>query len=176
LKEDVVDLRTVPGFPGYVVDGAGRVLSLRRQRPLVVRIGSDGYLHVSLLRREGGRLRHYRRPLHRVVCAAHTRRPLSTPLDVDHKDGNRLNCRPGNLQWTTRKVNLQLARNRVSGGVSWSQGERNTSARLTVAGVQDIRARIARGECQRAIAASYGVTAAAITDIKKGRTWRHVPA
>lgn len=36
--------------------------------------------------------------IHRIVAEAMLRRPLGKDEDVHHKDGNKLNCHPSNLQ------------------------------------------------------------------------------
>jgi len=50
-------------------------------------------------------------------------------------------------------------------------GERNGRAKLTGADVQAIRARLAGGEGHGTIARDFGVTRAAVSDIKTGKRW-----
>ncbi len=81
-------------------------------------------------------------------------------LTIDHKDRNPKNNRIGNLRdvpYTTQVRN--------HGG-----------CKLTVEKVQVIKTRIAAGEMLKAIAADYSVSAIAIGDIKRGKTWREVEA
>lgn len=47
-------------------------------------------------------------------------------------------------------------------------------AKLTDEAVVEIRQALARGESQRSIAKRYGVRHAAIGDVSRGLTWRHV--
>lgn len=56
---------------------------------------------------------------------------------------------------------------------SVTRGERNGQAKLTEAALSDIRARVANGETQAALAAEYGVSRAAVCLALKGRTWAH---
>jgi len=54
-------------------------------------------------------------------------------------------------------------------------GETNQNSKLTAPQVLEIKKRIAnekRGQAQ--IARDYGVTPTLITNIKKGKTWRHI--
>jgi hypothetical protein len=46
--------------------------------------------------------------------------------------------------------------------------------KLTAEQIPEIRARLAAGESMPSIAASFGVKPASISDIKHGRSWRHV--
>ena len=54
------------------------------------------------------------------------------------------------------------------------RGEQHGQSKLTDDDVRAIRARIARGDVQRRIAADYGVSPAIITHIKTGHLWGHV--
>jgi len=47
--------------------------------------------------------------------------------------------------------------------------------KLTAEQIPEIRRRIAAGESMPSIAAAFGVKPASISDIKHGRSWRHVP-
>ncbi len=47
--------------------------------------------------------------------------------------------------------------------------------KLTAGQIPEIRGRIAAGESMPSIAARFGVKPASISDIKHGRSWRHVP-
>lgn len=56
-----------------------------------------------------------------------------------------------------------------------ARGSRNGGARLTEAAVVEIRAQIAGGLSQTAIAARFGVTRSAVSKIATGRMWASVP-
>lgn len=56
-----------------------------------VRVDSKGYLVIK-----AGPLRDVR--VHRLVAEAMLGRPLDRSEDVHHRDGNKLNCHPSNLQ------------------------------------------------------------------------------
>lgn len=53
-------------------------------------------------------------------------------------------------------------------------GEKNPRAKLTEDRVREIRQRIAAGELQIEVAASFGVSVATINKIVHRQTWRHV--
>lgn len=56
-----------------------------------------------------------------------------------------------------------------------SRGAKHCCAKLTEVDIPVIRARLAAGEPQRAIAADYGLHQVAISLIKTGANWAHVP-
>jgi len=58
-----------------------------------VKVDSKGYLTIT-----AGPLRGVR--VHRLIAAAKLGRPLEKDEDVHHRDGNKLNCAPNNLQVT----------------------------------------------------------------------------
>lgn len=56
-----------------------------------------------------------------------------------------------------------------------ARGERIGGAQLSDAAVGDIKARLRSGELLRVLAAEYRVHVVTISDIKRNKTWRHVP-
>ena len=80
-------------------------------------------------------------------------------------------CNPSHLSEGTNTQNM--AQRRASG--HYWRGEAQRSAKLTAAAVTVIRARLAAGEPGYRMAPEYGVRPQAIYDIKRGKTWRHVP-
>ncbi|GAA1992709.1 hypothetical protein GCM10009718_33020 [Isoptericola halotolerans] len=89
---------------------------------------------------------------------------------VRHRCDNPPCCNPAHLQLGTVRENVAdcIERDRRAHGESLRQ------AKLTEAGVRDIRRRAAAGEAHRAIAADYRVTRQAITLVVKRKNWRHV--
>lgn len=67
-----------------------------------------------------------------------------------------------------------LERAMTEGGAPGARGERSALARLTASAVLEIRAASASGESPVALAARHGVTAANISLIANGRTWKHL--
>jgi hypothetical protein len=111
---------------------------------------------------------------HRISWVMHNG-PIPPGLWVLHKCDNRLCVRPDHLFLGTQKENMAdcAAKKRIRGGAP--VGELHFKARLTEAIVLDIRARWAAGGVeQKALAAEYGVHPATISNICRGRLWRHV--
>lgn len=101
--------RPVVGWEGrYEVSNLGRVKSLfARGKPnggeliLKARVTRKrDYLHVHLGHGAGSTIQ-----VHTIVATAFVG-PRPTPkAEVNHKDGVKINCRSGNLEWTTRSGN-----------------------------------------------------------------------
>lgn len=80
-------------------------------------------------------------------------------------------CNPAHLYWGTQLDNSQDAINRGRK----ARGERSATAKLTERAVREIRRLAARGWLLKDIAARYGVSSPAISDVVNGRSWTHVP-
>lgn len=96
--------------------------------------------------------------------------PIPEGLHVCHRCDNRRCCNPDHLFLGTPAENMHDCDNkerRPKGSTHWR-------ARFTEADVRAIRARHAAGADQAVLAAEYGVSQAAISDVCRRRTWRHV--
>lgn len=128
-------------------------------------INASGYgAFASSRRRRGGHA-------HRFAWEL-TYGPIPNGLWVLHKCDNRPCVRPDHLFLGTVQDNNADA---VRKGRAL-RGSRQNNALLTEAAVSVIRARLARGEQQKVIAADFGVSEATICSINIGRSWRHVVA
>lgn len=164
----------------YDVSDAGRVRSLNRRirtkngeirmyegLVLAASAGYAGYPEVKLSKHSKTKTER----VHVLVAAAFIG-PRPDGLDVRHLDGDPTNNAVGNLEYGTHQSNMH---DMVRHGRS-NAGTRNPMAQLTADDVHEIRRRIARRDVQQGIADDFGISASAVTDIKKGRTWAHLPA
>lgn len=182
--------RPVVGWEGlYEVSNIGRVRSLGRTvrmkdkrgcwhtRPYPGKLLSTaglvaGYPHVQLHRngKPSPRL------VHQLVARAFLGPPPTPDHEVNHKhpDGDKTRCCVDNLEWVTRSENLKHAR-RVLGVVTSPHTlhcAREASAKLTEAAVREIRTTPVGSS--EPLARRFGVTAGAIRDVRRRRTWKHV--
>lgn len=154
-------------------------------------IGTNGYGKISIRSRDFN--------THRVAWEL-THGPIPSELCVLHRCDNRRCVRPSHLWLGTSSENTadRHAKGRDARGESHgsrthperllrgdrhparlhperlARGERQHLAKLTVEMVVEIRSMLARGERGRDIARRFGVSEYCISDLRRGKTWRHV--
>lgn len=95
--------RVVPSSPRHVVSSTGRVAVLKTKRILKQLYDSSGYRIVSIWGQKSGRIR-----VHNIVAEAYLgKKPFGS--QVNHKDGNKSNNTPGNLEYISQADNLRHA-------------------------------------------------------------------
>lgn len=98
LENEIVE--QIPDFPHYFASNFGRILSLKSGRALTLQIQPNGYVKVDL--KENGK--HYRKYVHRLVCAALLGK---SKLVVNHKDKDKTNNNLSNLEYVTQSENIK---------------------------------------------------------------------
>ena len=100
----------IDGYRGlYKVSNYSRVKSFQIGKSVILRpyLNPNGYLYVQLSK--FGKSKNFR--IHRLVASAFLPNPDNLP-DVDHINGDRLNCCASNLRWCTRQENIHFAKER----------------------------------------------------------------
>lgn len=123
---------------------------------------SYGYLVVGITRK--GELKG--RKVHRLVAQAFVPNPQNKP-EINHKDGDKKNNLPSNLEWVTQWENQVHA---TQTGLRPTGNQRKLDPKK----VALIWKRLYAGEVQRTIAEDCGVSQATIALIKRGRIWKGV--
>lgn len=103
-ERDIIDYEGL-----YSVSECGDIFSYRFYRTadkkkLKATVCGDGYLTVTLYK-DG---RRENRTVHSLVAKHFVNNPLNLP-QVNHKDGNKLNCHKDNLEWCTSGDNTRHA-------------------------------------------------------------------
>jgi hypothetical protein len=164
--------KDIPGFEGkYQISDDGEVKSLRRwvpngtpngmwlrERILRQQPMQNGYLQVSL--RDGTKT--YVKYVHIIVAEAFLQKPSPKHI-VNHKDGNKRNCKVSNLEYVTFSENNQHAYDTKLHG--------KQKRRLTPEQVLQIRAEYPTLS-RRELAAKYNISKNAIDYIVTYKTWK----
>ena len=164
------DWRPVPGYENYYEVSSearvrrigGRVLKPWRHR--------DGYLNVGLSTPALGLKIYF---LHRVVALAFLG-PSPVGYTVNHKDGNKLNNLPDNLEYMTLADNIRHSLRNGIPDKNYAHGVAVASAKLTDEKVREIRRLSDDGVRSRIIAREFGASDATISAIVNRKSWKHV--
>lgn len=161
----------MPSLPGYEVSNLGRV---RRSTPgkrtvpgriLKAQLQKVGYYSVRPT--IGGENVHFY--VHDLVAAAF----IGAKPDgwhVNHLDGVKTNNHAWNLEYVTRKGNMEHA---ARTGLM-ARGDRLPQAKLTPDSVIALRSDRAAGVSFSKLAAKYGVSIATAFNAANGKNWSHV--
>jgi hypothetical protein len=135
-----------------------------RSRALV-----KGYWCVTLC--QDGKMRMIK--VHALVAAAFIG-PRPTGYDVNHKDGNKQNNHPSNLEYVTEARNNQHAYEVCGKRERMPRGEQHRFAKLSEADVNRLRSLRAAKIPLRTVAAALGISEGHAYGVARGRTWSHV--
>jgi hypothetical protein len=182
--------KPIPGFEDiYEVSSLGRVKSVDRFDPAgrrqigqlrTVQMNKWHEYYAINLRKD--RKTHSKKVHHLVAFAFLGMPPM--PIypgegpykgfcEVNHKNGDKRDNRPENLEYCTRKENIQHA-HRIGLREGCSQGERNGRAKLNKAQVAEIRQLYATGQYTTIrLGQLFGVGKSTVGYIVNGNTWNH---
>jgi len=156
--------RSVPDYNFYEVSSLGRVRSRYFSPPRMLKPwkDKDGYLLIAF-NRQGKRDTFL---LHRIVCITFHGPPPFPGAEAAHSDGDRKNPGASNLSWATKAQNM--AHRHDHGTIML--GEKHPNAKLNLEQVRAILR--ARGQkTAKELAAAFGVSAHAVSDIWCGKRW-----
>lgn len=162
--------RDVVGYEGYYrvsnlgrVRGVGRYVSqrqggtqLRRGKIIHGVINRGGYRHLVLCK--DGKQKTLE--VQRLVAKAFIENPNNLPC-INHKDSNKTNNRPENLEWCTQRENVRHAVK--------ERDRRRIPAEIEA----QIRIRHANGENAASISRNLGISYKTALRLTDGNKWRH---
>lgn len=162
-----MDMKPIPGFPGYFATQGGNIYSNRRKKGGILRklkpyLDKNGYFIVSLFVDKKQRTM----PVHRLVLLAFVGK-CPPGMECCHHDGNCQNNRASNLRWDTR---LNNNKDKIRHGNS-TRGEKHPLAKLKEADVFEIKRLLKNGVYQKEIGAMFGVVIQTISAIKNRKSW-----
>ena len=94
----------IEGYEDYECDTDGRIYGKRFGEELKYNINQGGYKYVVLS--INGKTKTF--PIHRIIALTFIPNPDNLP-QVNHVDGNKLNCSVQNLEWVTAQENIKHA-------------------------------------------------------------------
>lgn len=165
MREEWRDIPTLP--PGYQASNLGRVRSWRRPGRARVRFGQRPHLRKPVPNCRTGYLalvfsvqgKHVCRYVHQLVLEAFV--GLRTAPEVRHRNNDFTDNRLSNLQWGTRRENVEDQR--LSGTLT--RGCLNGMAKLSLRDVGEIRGSSLK---IRELAIQYRVSQATISRVRNG--------
>lgn len=175
MKEEV---REIEDHPGYYISNTGKIYSKWRMgravkngpiyplREKKCSIHKDGYYYACI--------KGTCKAVHRYLAIAFIPNP-ENKSDVNHKDGNKLNNNLDNLEWNTRKENInhafQMGLSDTTGHVA---GIKNGNHILNDKLVLEIREKAKQGHTCSELAREYSVSKSNIVAIKNRKSWKHI--
>ncbi len=142
---------------GIVVNNNGLIMKPNKDK--------DGYLTLNLFSNEG--YKHFK--VHRMVAECFIVREDDN-LQVNHIDGDKLNNTVENLEWVTNSYNVKHA---YDIGLI-IRGEGHHLAVLTNSIVEKIKLKLMEGLRDIDIAKEFKIERKTISNIRLGKTWKHI--
>lgn len=173
--------KDVIGYEGlYQVSNMGRVKSLKRLNRIGRRIPTEkvmslrphhkGYLKIQLHQKNGEMKGKF---VHTLVAEAFIG-PIPIGMQCNHKNGDKADNRPENLEYCTPSYNM-LHAYKVLNKPSNLKGEKHWSAKLTRNDVLKIRDLYSTGKyTQKDLAILFNVKQAAIGKVVRHKSWTHI--
>lgn len=175
-------MKDIPGYEGvYQADEDGNIFSVERwvehaktgkqfvpAKKRALSNHGTGYLTVRLAK--GGVVKTHR--VHRLIAETFLPKSTSDGDEVNHKNGVKSDNRLCNLEWCSPQENITHAH---ATGLANFKGERNPSAKLSIANLILIHNAVLRGVPINELATEYGVnrnTVPKALDREFGRGWR----
>lgn len=172
---EMIEWRPIPEWEGcYEASNTGLIRSIDRAirhatgvthrhkgRVLRPKINNNGYKMVGLYDAPTNRSEF--KTVHRLVALTFLPNPNALP-EINHIDGNKLNCAFENLEWCTEQHNSRHS----------TRLRLNPVSKLTDAQVREVLISAANGETARSLARRFGVNVRGIKRIKSGESYRWV--
>ena len=111
--------------------------------------------------------------VHRLVMLNFNPNDNSDIMQINHIDGNKLNNHIDNLEWCTAKENTIHAYNNGLAKFKDQDGIKNTSSKLTIEQVNEIR-KNGKYDSYENISKQYNVSRSTIENVLKNKTYKDI--
>lgn len=165
--------KEVDGHPNYQVSNFGRVKSYAiysMGKIMKETIHKSGYIYYKLKR--ANEITNI--TIHRLVAIHFIPRDENIKLEVNHKDGNKLNNRANNLEWVSRSENVKHSFiNKLHIPKMGIECHTNKLSEIDVREIIELLKTSNLRVCD--IARLYNVCWSTINYIKLNKSWKHIP-
>ncbi len=163
-------MKPIIGYEGYFACPTGRIWATAKrrwgERYLKTWLIGHGYEMVMLYKDTSPT----KFLVHRLIAQAFISNPDNL-REVNHKDGNKLNNRPENLEWVSSKDNKKHAWNN---GSYTHRGSNHWKTNLTEEKVRQIRKLREEGLSYSQIGKKIGCSPSNAGFVIKGVSWKHI--
>ena len=166
LGEDWKDIYYNGKITKYRISRGGKVLSLYNYTLIKPYILPNGYCDVQLHINK----KIYHKLLHRLVAEAFIPNPENKP-QVNHKDGNKLNCWDWNLEWATGQENMDHA---IETGLIDNKGENNPNNSYSEELIHKACKLLELGKGSTEISNTISISKDTIDKIKCRDVWKNI--
>lgn len=162
----IEEYRILKDYPGYLIFNTGKIFSTKTNRYLKQHYDSCGYRHVTLYK--GSKKNRVTVKVHILVAKAFIINPNPLlKIEVNHKDCNKSNNAISNLEWVSKKENIQHA-------IQKGRCNRTVLSPLVEAQVKLIPSLVSLGFSIKLISRLYKVSMTTIREIITGKTWKYL--
>lgn len=162
----IEEYKILKEYPGYLIYNTGKIFSLKTNKYLKQHYDSCGYRHVTLYK--GSKKNRVTVKVHILVTKAFITNPApNIKIEVNHKDCNKSNNAVSNLEWVSKKENIQHA-------LQQGRCNRTQLSPLVEAQVKLIPVLISFGFSIKLISKLYKVSMTTIREIITGKTWKYL--
>lgn len=170
--------KPIHDWPEYVVNSSGDVKRISRaQGAKVGRIlktsiyPTSGYRYVLLRRNRFGK----HCSIHRLIASAFIGLPPSPTHECNHKNGNKLDNRPCNLEWVTHQENaIHSYKLGLTKKPPTLRGEQVNGCQISESIAQQILDSPKGYGTGKSLARKFNVSEFIVSFIRTRRTWKHL--
>ena len=157
----------------YIISNYGRIYNIYLNSFINPTKGINGYIECKLpVCNYHNRQRGFR--IHRLVMLTFCYFPGCENFEVNHKDGNKSNNYIGNLEWSTRKENIDHSWKYGLSKAHPCIGEQNGRAKLKEEDVHLICQKLVNNQTTVSISKEFNISRSVISGIKNKNIWVHI--